>query len=192
MALFFLTGLNGVGKTTISNSLAERNTGIKIVNGSKELMDRLSIPNNYEKLRDLPDSVKDQTFFDICNELSLSNEKVVITGHLLKVLDGKIHDSLGPWLKKCKKVILIKSSPDDILQRIIKDDNLGSRKHRRVFSNTMLSRKSKLVFLDKAQKLEFKILESLKNDHSIITSIVENNQGYLENTLNQVLNLINS
>lgn len=182
MSLFFIGGINGVGKTSITNFLAEESSEIKVLSGTEELMKRLGIKvGDYEKLRMVTEKEKDEAFADFFFDLKKSyqeNDVVLVTGHYVKTLNGRITPSFGPWYGLCDAAILVVSEPKVILERILRDESEGSRVNRNLFGIDF-STEEKAQCLNAAQVLSSEVLARAEREYGIPVFRIENPEGRL-------------
>lgn len=193
MGLFFIGGINGVGKTSITNSLAGRCSKIKVLSGTEELMERLGIEKGgYEQLRRIPEEEKSEAFAELFLDLKKSyqrNDIVLVTGHYVKILNGRITPSFGPWYGVCTAAILVASEPNMILKRILRDELEGSRADRGLFK-TDSSMEEKVRCLNNAQILSSKILTCAKREYKIPGFRIENPEGQLHHAVKKLISVV--
>lgn len=194
MNLFFIGGVNGVGKTSVIKRVADKSQKVLIIDGAKELMKKLGIENNYDKLRKIPDELINKSLIDLFISLSRKSDKrkALFAGHYIKILNGKISPSFGQWYKYCKALFFLNGDPKDIVRRISCDELNRKRINRSIFSTDQISFNERVSFIKKAQ--------NISRDMAMITAkifdksfyVLENKEGFLGNTSDDLLEIINS
>jgi len=126
--LYFITGVNGVGKTKFIKELIENKKDFCHISGSFELMNQLGIKNgDYEKLRNFDEKVKKDIFNTIISNASKKyfnnhSEHAVIDGHILNIKNGKIVKVINNnTIKLFSAVIYLTAKTSEIIERIDKD-----------------------------------------------------------------------
>lgn len=191
MSLIFLGGLNGVGKSTITEK-ASQNCSLKAVRGSERLMKELGFSaGEYEKLREISTEKKQRTTEKIFVELETKaeDEDLIVSAHYIKVVRGDVTPSRGPWYGHCDKLILVVASPEEILDRINLDENTGKRTQRSLFGSRT-AREEKLKLLKQAQELSREVFQEKAEELEVPTLLVRNPEERIKKTTDKVIKFI--
>lgn len=192
MALTFIGGINGVGKTSVAELICSLDNRFRVIKGSQVMMQRLGIENDYDAFRAMDENVKNAEFINLLNELRDAKGSTIVTGHFVKILDGTLSPSLGPWYSICNRIILLTSNPKMILKRIMVDEAQSMRVNRRLFSSYMTSHNLQVAFLHNAQDLSRSVLESIQETASIDTAVFYNQQGNLYDCTAQIISYLSN
>lgn len=101
--IIFMGGINGVGKSVIAKKLSEK-LKIQFYEGSKCLMSELGVAEgDYASLRKASEAQKKKALYDVFQKINLKNcdKKAIITGHFVKIIDGRITKYEGRWFNFC-------------------------------------------------------------------------------------------
>lgn len=191
MGLIYIGGVNGVGKTSIAQAFA-RQESIRMLNGSTELMKYLGIPGNYDQLRRLPESVKEQALTTLFEDLALTNSEAptVITGHYVKVLCGTVNPTYGPWYKHCSLLVLVISPPHSILRRIARDEITGARVGRRLFGSREITLGVQIRMLERAQRMSLAVMHRATREFGVPSLSLENKDDHLSDAVKRLTNFV--
>lgn len=186
--VIFIGGINGSGKTTIAKGLSKK-MRISYFDSSKMLMRELKLKeDDYYNLRRLSEKQKKKALLEVFQKTSLANKgKIIMTGHFVKVLNGKITRYKGSWFKFCSDIIHILSKPELINQRIVDDENSGSRK-RIIFRK---SQNKDLNFISNALNKSFVSFQEITEKYKVNAFSV-NNDGSLESIIKDICEKINT
>lgn len=193
MSLIYIGGINGVGKTTIVNELAKITPHTRVFHGSAELMKALGLSiGDYDSLRKIPDNIKACAIEKIFRDLSESSHytNTIIVAHYIKILNGEISPNYGPWYLYCQKLVLITSSPEEILDRINSDESSEVRVERNLFGLAYSYQDQKLAFLKKAQDVSRQMMMDVSKDFSLPSFIVENTDGSRRDVVSRLIQII--
>ncbi len=191
MAILYLGGVSGAGKSSVAEELPKR-IPVTVVNGATELMAFLGLSRgDYEGLRKLPDFVKEAGLTDLFRHLALTTDSstLVVTGHYVKVLNGQVSPSYGPWYGYCDKLVLISSPSRVIFERVLRDERSGVRSGRNLFGG-MVSRKEKVGLIERAQVGSGEILNRAAEEFARPRFRIENKEGSLDAAVERVLDII--
>ena len=124
--VFYVAGINRVGKSTVLNSMCERDNNMVHVKGSALLMEALGIPpGDYHQLNDYDNETKQREFGRIiteyCDKYGDSEETYFIDAHLLNLIKGKVSDVTGSWMSGLSGIVLVEAPISDIYARIQSD-----------------------------------------------------------------------
>ncbi len=189
--IFFVGGVNGVGKTSFMKELSRCRPDFEIYYGSERFMKWLNIqPGDYKSLRNMSDSYKNAEMNTMMtkylSDCLPQGRTIVIDAHYFNYKNGNIVDTTGEWMSLLDGLFVLFAKPEIILQRIKKDVNLG-RKRDLFPDNVLMNKKIEIIktFLNltslKAQQISKKYR---------IPYFVINNNGKLETTISQFLNFI--
>ncbi|MFH1233613.1 MAG: AAA family ATPase [Patescibacteria group bacterium] len=160
--LYFVTGVNGVGKSRFIKELINEREDFSHIQGSSELMKRLGIENgNYEKLRNFDEKIKNDIFERIIFEASEKyhdnlSEHAIVDGHVLNMICGKVVRAMSNnTLKLFSSVIYLHAETNEIIGRLEKDN---SGRDRAIFEKKSESVNERQT-LDDYQKQFEEILE---------------------------------
>ncbi|OGZ37922.1 MAG: hypothetical protein A3A94_03185 [Candidatus Portnoybacteria bacterium RIFCSPLOWO2_01_FULL_43_11] len=192
MNLFFVGGINGVGKTSIVKKLS-KTVPIQELHGTTELMKWLGIAvGDYDTLRKIPENLKEKALEEFFCDLAADHSKriTMVTAHYVKIFNGRITPSYGPWYNYCDALILIISPPESILRRIINDETSEKRTKRSLFGTELATRQKQVKFLENAQLMSVKIMEQAAQVTKIPCFSIENIDGQLLNSVKQLAQII--
>ncbi len=192
MSLTFIGGINGVGKTSVAELICNLEPTCEVVKGSDVMMERLGIKGDYDAFRSMNENIKNTEFIKLLSELKNKPSKTIVTGHFVKILDGTLSPSLGPWYDICDNIVLLISNPKMVLKRIQSDDMLNKRTNRRLFSEYMKGHNLQVAFLNNAQDLSRSIFEHVSENQSLKTASFYNRQGNLYDCSAQIISFMNS
>lgn len=185
--IIFIGGINGAGKSTVAKRLSEE-LSIPFYEGSKCLMNELGIINDdYESLRKANEAQKKKALYDVFQKINLKNsdKKAIITGHFVKIIDGRITKYEGRWFNFCFCLIHISSKPEIILKRIDKDHQERLKK-RSLFAKN----KDRGLFLKNAQIKSIKCLQGIVKKYKV-RGININNDDEINNTIKYICENVN-
>lgn len=192
MKIIFLGGINGSGKTTVAEALT-KSKQVLALHGTTELMRLLGIPaGDYEILRKTNEETKKEALYQLFRDLSSTADDkiVVVTAHYVKVLNGNITPSFGPWYKYCNALVLLRSSPTAILRRIEEDEAAGQRMQRNLFSFRFPNRKDKEEFLANAQALSIEVMMRASKLFQVPSYQIENSDGKLKEAVKKLTDIV--
>ena len=126
---YFIGGISGVGKSTFVRSVVARQPNrFQAVHVAGAFMDFLGFDKDYEKLRSLPDDIRDERLFACINELIEKNPgESLFDFHYLNIVRGKMTRLTGPWLSDFDALILITADSREIVRRIMADPAMRDR-----------------------------------------------------------------
>lgn len=191
MKNIFITGINGVGKTSVTDALKKELVNIEVVHSSSEYMSFLGIDKgNYNALRSITEKQHRKALRDFINQLIERNKKktLIIDGHLIVFDQGnspiiKISD----WIKHFDMIILLQTEPYITYNRVKKDQesNIRTRTYE-------LGADPEIVrqIIQKRQNMTENIATRASEWFNIPIYIVHNNN--LKRTIKNVVNIINS
>ena len=192
MSIIFLGGINGVGKTSVAQELCKR-INIRALHGTTELMKSLGIaPGDYATLQNLPEVVKEQAFEDVFHSLVGRRKKdiTLVTGHYAKILQGEIIPSYGGWYGCCDILVVLVSSPHEILYRITDDESSGKRIARNVFGESIVAPPERMAFLENAQHMSIKVMKRASKEFRIPSFRIKNTNHQLFNAVGRLAQMI--
>lgn len=125
--IFFIGGINGVGKTSLIEALIKSRPSWRTVSVSAELMKRLDLPN-HDALCQLPREQNIKEIGAIIQNALQVNRVVLFDIHFLNLIEGKVYTMTGPWLKYFTGLVLLYAPPEQIIGRLASDTKRGDRK----------------------------------------------------------------
>ncbi len=188
MNLVFLGGVNGVGKTSIAREFVKE-PSVHVLDGSAKLMEWLGVTNgDYDKLRGLPEKMKEKALTDLFYTLAKESDRetTIVTGHYVKVLDGKITTSYGPWYQYCSTLALVVGNSELIVHRILCDDVSKKRTNRSLFGNKQTSLREQIDFIENAQIMSTKVMTKAARTFGVPSYHIKNIEGELQNASKQL------
>lgn len=183
---YFLGGVNGVGKTTILNSLLEANPNFELFKGSAKLMARLNLqPGDYTGLRALPDELKEMEVSAMMEEVLAEGKPedspLIIDAHYINYKRGEMRDATGPWMRHLSCLFVIEAPAEIILQRA--NEDLESGKRSRDFLPDNLTPEEQLFWVNNYLRVtQEKVLE-VSNLYSVPWIAVENHGVSIESVV---------
>ncbi|MEK7078120.1 MAG: AAA family ATPase [Patescibacteria group bacterium] len=192
MNLVFLGGVSGVGKTSVAREFAKESL-VHVLDGSAELMKWLGITDgDYDRLRSLPEKVKEKALTDLFRTLAGedNHETTIVTGHYVKVLNGKITSSYGPWYQHCITLVLVVGNPKLIVRRILCDEVSKKRTNRSLFGNKQASLQEQIDFIKDAQLRSTEVMAKAAKTFGVLSHRIENIEGGLQNSSRQLSQII--
>lgn len=175
MALIFVGGVNGVGKTSISGILSKKAL-VKTVHGTSELMKRLGVPiGDYAQFRMFPEEMKERAFEETLRSLALryTEDTLLVTGHYVKILEGKVTRSIGHWYKSCSALLSLTADPESIFRRVFSDEKNGRRSERKLFGQGMSSAE-KVSLIERAQEESIGVMKLASRQFRVPCFCIEN------------------
>lgn len=193
MALYFIGGVNGVGKSSLCSAVANQSDKYWYINGSSLLMERLGIRDgDYDSLRSCPEKLKSDAMVELLADVRKRTEQSgqigLYCGHFVKLYLGKNFSSKGAWFKEVDGLMLVWSTPSAILQRIHLDEKTGRRTNRALFFNS--SNFYKMLCLTRAQLLSYSVAISQARKYHKPLKITFNRQGEFSKSLERFKNSI--
>jgi len=193
MKIIFLGGINGSGKTTVIQKLREIKS-IEVFHGTVELMKLLGIASgDYNALRRMSDDIVNEVWYNFFHNLSSlgqANEVAIVTAHYVKIFNGEIQPSYGPWYKYCRCLIFLWSPASSILRRILRDEELGKRKNRALFGECFLTFKEQEKFLERAQILSVAVMRQVSSLFQVPCCQIKNLDSKIERTIEELCYII--
>ncbi len=186
--VYFIGGVNGVGKSTFLTELSTRNPEFEVIKGSAIFMEWLGIkPGDYDSLRTLSDDYKRKEFDSMMSDLlSKSNKKgniLLIDAHYFHYKRGEMLDTTGEWIREINALFVITADTESVFERISSDSKerdlfpIAATPH---FKRKMLENYLLRTIL-KAQELSER--------YGVPYFILENRKGDLEATLHNFLDI---
>ena len=182
MAVIFVGGINGVGKTTLAHE-ACRKISCRVIDGSFALMKELGISGNYEALRNLGEDRKGRALERVISGLAQDDGVMLFTGHFVKVLSGEISPSRGSWYRHCSAFVLIEGSPRAMAERIRRDEDSKRRAGRMLFSSKTMTLSEQELFLAEAQRQARVVAQELSREFSVPCHFIFNAEGCMDSAV---------
>ncbi len=163
----YVGGVNGVGKTTITQEAAKI-LGMECIRGSYALMEYLGFGHDYTKLRALTQKQRDIANRECSEFLLNSKDNFIMDGHYLGLVHGKVDRVTDSWINGYDALILIEAPFEDVWDRIAADEKTRDRalfptSHDEDNKKTMLKN-----YIDQTREEFTRIAELYKKPHIII------------------------
>ena len=172
---YLLVGVNGAGKTTLLDAISRLKPEFEIIRGSKELMNIMGIPGDYEALRAASPDVAHTHFETLLEQALKKKTDVILDCHILNLVRGEARDVSSSLMGKFDALLFLKTSPEIILQRIA-----GENRERALFSDTANAEGELSVLTDYARQYEAKAVELTKS-YGIPLKILDGDRSPEEN-----------
>lgn len=187
--IYYLGGVNGVGKTTFLDELIRQKPDAQIYYGSKSLLERLGIkPGDYESLRKLPTSYTNAEYANfVIEKINCNKDKrklIIFDSHYLNMVDGNIFNVTGGWIKNVDCLLLLTADIDDIFCRIIKDESIRDR---RLFHVKSTDKEKFKTLLDYSQKTKERFL-FLAEKYGLNSHIIFNFEDNISEVVKEFIN----
>lgn len=177
---YFVVGANASGKTSLLKVVSER-TGIPYVHGTTELMRRMAIEGDYDQLRSInQDNVLEQ--WGITAEEILQrygSNSFLLDSHILHLIHGKVFHRDGPWIAKFDALVLVTAPVDQMLQRILADENRD-----RVLFEPGTDEVTKRAILVDYKAQTSTLFHELVTKYSLPSTEIENATDHLDDAVN--------
>lgn len=123
MSKIYIAGVNGSGKSTLLNLVAKERPEFVIIDSSKRFMDFLGFGGDYEKLRALSVSARDERLREFMAQVLESNKSstLLFAGHPLNLIKGIVTKVDSSWMGGFDGIVLITADPQVVLDRIQSD-----------------------------------------------------------------------
>jgi len=192
--IYFIGGINGVGKSKLLDLLAQQNQDFEIIHGSEYFMQWLGLEKgDYRSLRSLPHGVKNEELNKMMRSLtccfSTSIRPRLISAHYLGIDEGKITCATGNWISLFDALFFINAKPEEILERINRDF-LETQRNRPIFPVGPLSKKTKLMLLSRYLKKSLEEVKKLSVRSKVPYFVIQNKTGTLQQTVDDLINRI--
>jgi adenylate kinase len=188
MSVYFIGGVNGVGKSSFLNELTSKYPEFYVVKGSSALMQWLGLnPGDYDKLRAMPEDYKTAQFDLMMENLLIhpphSDGIMLIDAHYFHYNEGNLVDTTGTWISKMDALFVITAGIDEVYSRVA-----GDSKERNLFpkgSNT----ESQKDMLELYSERTTQKARELSEKYDIPYYLIENKQGKMEQVINTFLEI---
>lgn len=180
--IYFIGGVNGVGKTTFLEELASRYPDIEVVHGSGALMKWLGIqPGDYDGLRNFPDDLKNietgKMIQHILRERKGKGKILIIDAHYFHYKRGELVDTTGEWMTLLDTLWMITAPAEVILARVEKNEAEGG-KLRDLFPLDINSKEGKLMILNNFLAKTLEKAQEISKRYNIPCFVINNgNEG---------------
>lgn len=192
--IYFAGGINGVGKSSVLKEVCRINPKFRIFNGSRALMKRLKISNNYKLLESLNNNLKNKVQEKLMLGTILKWKKkrqhLIVDAHFYFFKKGKPINVVGKWISKFDGLFLIYSSPSEILKRIQKDEK-SLKRLRDIFPDNC-GFSQKINNIKKYLKLETDLCKKISSKYSIPFFMINNQKGELKYSSKEILKNIDN
>lgn len=106
------------------------------------------------------------------------------------MFDGQIEPSYGAWYGFSTRLVMITSPVEDLLDRILVDEDTGRRSGRSLFGSTRLTVAQQIAFLERAQQLSAEVMQRVSREYGRPHYIVDNHNGRLHVALDRLRRII--
>lgn len=189
--VYFMGGMNGVGKTTVLEGIRKSDQPIRMVKGSTAFMEWLGVaPGDYATLQSMPDEVKNteanRMFASLIQQRDRREGGLVLDTHYLLIKEGEARNLGLDWLHMVSAFVLVTARAEDVYGRIRADEIRDGRDRRKLFEPGR----------SEAQKLEdvARYLAATQSEAEKYSAtygkpllVLENNQGQLDQTVSNFL-----
>ncbi|MEX0918403.1 MAG: AAA family ATPase [Candidatus Paceibacterota bacterium] len=124
--VYFVGGVNGVGKSTLLTEISIRYPEFRIIKGSSLFMEWLGVtPGDYNSLRSLPDYYKISEFNKMMDNLLskqvLDERVMLVDAHYFHYKRGEMIDTTGDWMSSLNALFVITGEVEEIFKRVLED-----------------------------------------------------------------------
>lgn len=185
--LFFIGGITGSGKTSITEEITRRDDKIKAIYGSKALMDYFGCVS-YEEINTISEDRQRQARIEIFSNLRPQNQgKILFDGHyLIFTKNGEATSTVEPeWIRQFDMLIHLNANPHAILERLLSDP----KNFRRRLVNLSYLNGSFVDKIQRTQDLSIREAESISRLTGVPLSFVSNSST-LPEAVNEIEQLI--
>lgn len=185
--VYFIGGVNGVGKSTFLKELTEREPQFKILKGSSAFMSWLGLEQgDYEGLRALPDDYKRQEFdkmmVQVLTEPSVDGKILLVDAHYFHYKRGEMLDTTGDWMSMMNALFVVTANCEDVFRRVSEDE-----KERDLFPIGS-DEENQRQMLNSYLEGTINLAKQLSEAHDVPLVILENRQDDMESTIKEFLN----
>jgi len=187
--IYFVGGVNGVGKSSFLKELSSRYAGFEIFCGSTEFMKWLRFKEgNHKNLMNLPDAYKDLELKKmmrwVLEKDVRKNKTLIIDAHYLNYKEGSLVDVTGPWMSLLDALFVISASPKNILKRLKNDKKRGRIRN---LLPGGIPQDEKVKIIDKFLKLTIKKAQEISKRYGTPLFIINNEDNYLNEVIKEFL-----
>lgn len=187
--IYFVGGVNGVGKSSFLRELSFRYPRFELFRGSEKFMEWLGLkPGDYQKLRSLSDAYKDTELNKMMRQVlqkgGPEGKTLIVDAHYLNYKEGNVVDATGEWMVILDALFVVSASPQIILKRLENDEKVG--RDRNLLPNGV-SRIEKIRLIDKFLKLTLKKAQEISQRYQIPYFVIDNNDNDLTRAVNEFL-----
>jgi len=185
--LYYIGGITGSGKTSVSREVAQNTPETVVVYGSKLLMEHFGC-RSYDELNSVSDYKQKKGRIEIFSNLVGTEAKnVLVDGHyVIFIRDGKPARTVDEeWIVNFQALIHLITDPNIILERLLKDVQDFSRR----IKNLIESDETVLDRIKRSQENSMDQAQNLANHISIPLRIVDNSSD-LQKTAQKVKAII--
>lgn len=164
---YYIVGINASGKKTILKAISEK-TAIPIVHGTDELTKALGKPGDYRVIQEADrDKLSELWGRMAAQQLKKYGRKpFILDTHILTIIKGEIRRCDGPWIRGYDALIMIKTNPQVIF------DRLEHEKDSELFTLDF-GNKAKVTLLNEYQEQTEQIVNELARRYQMPTKIIE-------------------
>ena len=187
--IYFVGGINGVGKTTLLGAIVKKQKEFQAIKGSQYFMQWLGIkPGDYASLRSLPDNYKNKEMDKMVHWLiaqkSITNKHLLFDAHYLNIKEDTIMvTATGNWIALMDALVVVTANNDEILHRI-EIDQLSHKRIRPIFKNCQ-NMTQKLKLIDSYQAKTLHTAKILAKKYCLPLVEIKNNDKQINMAINQ-------
>lgn len=175
--VYFVGGVNGVGKSSFLQELSVRHPEFEIFRGSTKFMECLGIePGDYETMRKLPDDYKnkelDKMMRWVLENGVLSEKTLIIDAHYYNYKRGEMINATGDWISLLDALFVVSASPATILRRVELDEIRSG--HKRDLLPFEAEESQKIELLDKFLRMTIDKARELSEKYGIPYFVINN------------------
>lgn len=187
---YLVGGVNGVGKSSLTQELSVRYPEFEVFRGSTRFMEWLRLPpGDYEVLQKLPEDYKSAELEKMMAEVfknGVSGGKtLIIDAHYFNYKHGELIDATGGWVSQLDALFVVSVSPATILRRIELDQVTGGRKRDVLPHN--ISRTQKIELLGKFLRVTVDKAQDLSKKYSVPYFVINNDTDGLNIAIGEFL-----
>ncbi|MFA5742644.1 MAG: hypothetical protein WCX77_02670 [Candidatus Paceibacterota bacterium] len=190
--VYFVGGINGVGKSTLVNEFLKNEKGFLAIKGSQYFMEWLGLRSgDYESLQNMPHEKKNEELGKMVEyliyDLPADNKPILMDIHYLRIVNGEISRVLNDWVSLSSGMFFIAGNSKIILERQ-KKDLLAAGRDRKMFPSNVLE-KDKESLIEKYQKETLQEVKRVSDKFGIPYFVINNIQ--LEKASNELKIILN-
>lgn len=187
--IYFVGGVNGVGKSSFLSKLSSKHSEFKVFWGSAEFMKWLRLKQgDYRGLRDLSDTYKDleldKMMKVVLQKGAPKNKTLIIDAHYLNYKKGKVVDATGLWMSLLDALFIVSASPETILKRLKNDKKIGRSRNLLPWE---ISQVDKITLINKFLRLTLEKAQEISKKYKIPYFVIDNNDNGLDRAIEEFL-----
>ncbi len=177
--IYFVGGVNGVGKSSFLKELSSRYPRFEVFWGSVEFMKWLGLKDgDYQSLRSLLDAYKDseldKMMRGVLRKSTPKNKTLIVDAHYLNYKEDDVIDATGPWMSLLDALFVVSASPETILKRLKSDKKIGRSRN---LLPKEISQVDRIVLINKFLRLTLEKAREISKRYKIPYFVIDNNNG---------------